>query len=140
VVTFVLDASAILRYLDEEEGADRMTEVLKGCFEGRNRAEISSVQWGEVACRIFKSHGEQMMLTALSGLLRTGVQVISATQQRAVRSGIIKGTKKIPYADCFAVELASDSADHVLMTADFDLKPAAKDIRIEFLPAKLKPN
>ena len=140
MVTFVLDASAILRYLDEEEGADRMTEVLKGCFEGRNRAEVSSVQWGEVACRIFKSHGEQMMLTALSGLLSAGVEVISATRQRAVRSGIIKGTKKIPYADCFAVELASDSPDHVLMTADFDVKPAENDVRIEFLPAKSKPN
>jgi predicted nucleic acid-binding protein len=140
VVTFVLDASAILRYLDEEEGADRITEVLKGCFKGKNRAEVSSVQWGEVACRIFKSHGEQLMLAALSGLLRTGIQVISATQQRAVRSGIIKGIKKIPYADCFAVELAGDSPDHILMTADFDLKPAAKDVRIEFLPPKSKPN
>src|SRR5271170_2294373 len=117
-----------------------MTEVLKGCFEGRNRAEVSSVQWGEIACRIFKSHGEQMMLKALSGLLSTGVDVISATQQRAVRSGIIKGTRKIPYADCFAVELAGDSPDHVLVTADFDVKPAENDIRIEFLLAKSKPN
>ncbi len=139
-MTFVLDASAILRYLDEEEGADRMSEVLRGCLEGRNHVEVSSVQWGEIACRIFKSHGEQMMWTALSGLLNAGVEVVSATQQRAVRSGIIKGIKKIPYADCFAVELAGDSPDHILITADFDVKPAENDIRIEFLPAKSKPN
>ncbi len=37
--------------------------------------------------------------------------------------------------DAFGAELA-DSPDHVLVTADFDLKSAHKDIKIEFLPAK----
>jgi hypothetical protein len=45
----------------------------------------------------------------------------------------------IPYADAFGVELAGDSTEHILVTADFDAKPAADRIRIEFLPPKLNP-
>jgi hypothetical protein len=43
------------------------------------------------------------------------------------------------YADCFGVELAMDSRDHILVTADFGAKPAENDIRIEFLPTKPTP-
>jgi hypothetical protein len=32
------------------------------------------------------------------------------------------------------VELEAKSPAHVLVTADFDLKPASKDVQIEFLP------
>jgi hypothetical protein len=31
---------------------------------------------------------------------------------------------------------ASDSVDHILVTADFDVLPAVNDISIEFLPPK----
>ena len=37
----------------------------------------------------------------------------------------------------FAVELAGDSENHILVTADFDMKPARPDVTIEFLPNKL---
>jgi hypothetical protein len=34
------------------------------------------------------------------------------------------------------IELASDTPDHRLIAAHFDLKPAEQDIAIEFLPPK----
>jgi hypothetical protein len=49
---------------------------------------------------------------------------------------MIKFKHDIPYADAFGVELVSDSADHVLVTADFGLKAAAHAVKIEFLPRK----
>jgi PIN domain nuclease of toxin-antitoxin system len=140
VVTFVFDASAIFRYLDAEEGRSRVAEVLKGCLTGERSAVISSVQWGEVACLLYKRHGARQAKTTLVDLLLSGVEVVPASADRAVKAGIIKATRGIPYADCFAVELAGDSPDHVLMTADFNAKPAENDVRIEFLPAKSKPN
>lgn len=136
VVTCVLDASAVLRYLDKEMGALRVAEILRNCFTGQQRVVISSVQWGEVASILHKRHGPASMEIALVGLLNTGIEVVPATQHRAVRSGIIKATRQVPYADAFAIELAGDSPEHLLVTADFDVKPAEKDIHIEFLPAK----
>jgi hypothetical protein len=95
---------------------------------------MSSVQWGEVACLLYKRHGLLPMEASLADLLSAGVEVVAATPHRAVRSGVIKATRRIPYADCFSVELAGDCSDHVLLTADFDAKPAEADVRVEFLP------
>jgi predicted nucleic acid-binding protein len=135
-VTYALDASAILRYLDGEAGSDRVAEVIKGHLAGRHAAVISAIHWGEVAGVTRKAHGPQAMDRVLSRLLSFGLEIVPATAERAVRAALIKVRRKIPYADAFGVELASDSAEHVLLTADFDVKPAARDVKVEFLPGK----
>jgi predicted nucleic acid-binding protein len=136
MVTYVLDASAILRYLDSEAGADRVEEIIKDHLGGSNRIIVSAVHWGEIASVTWKRHGIETVEKVFFRLFAFGFEVIPATAERAVQSGLIKAQKKIPYADAFGVELASDSPDHVLLTADFDVEPAKHDINIEFLPAK----
>jgi hypothetical protein len=64
------------------------------------------------------------------------MEVVAVTAERAVNSAVIKQGRKIPYADAFGVDLAGDSAEHVLVTADFDVEPAKQDVRIEFLAVK----
>jgi len=140
MVPYVLDASAILRYLDKEEGAQRVAEISKHCIAGRSRVLVSAIQWGEVGGIICKLQGEQFVFPVLARLTAFGWEVIPATAERAVRSGVIKAQLKIPYADAFAVDLAMDSSDHVMLTADFDVEPAQDRVRIEYLPLKSKPN
>ncbi len=135
-MNYVLDASAILRYLDGEAGAERVKEIVKEHLAGKHRVFISAVHWGEVAGIVLKRHGRTRMEDVLSRLSAFGFEVVPASAERAVRSALIKVERKIPYADAFGVELAADSAEHVLVTADLDVKPAEGDVRIEFLPAK----
>jgi predicted nucleic acid-binding protein len=101
---------------------------------------ISAVNWGEVAAVVAKRHGQDAVEVALSGILSFGVEVVPVTAERAVRSGLIKTGKKIPYADCFGVELAQDSPEHILLTADFDVEPARPEVAVEYLAVKPKPN
>jgi predicted nucleic acid-binding protein len=136
MVTYVLDASAILRYLDDEAGAERVEQIIKGLIAGRNTVAISAVHWGEVVGIVFKRHGDAGLRAAVSRLSAFGMEVVAVTGERALRSAVIKQERKIPYADAFGVELAGDSAEHVLVTADFDVEPAKQDVRIEFLPLK----
>jgi predicted nucleic acid-binding protein len=134
MVTYVLDSSTILRYLDGEAGSGRVAEVIKGHLAGRWDIVISAIHWGEIAGVIYKVRGQAAMDLALSRLLAFSFEIVPVTSERAVRAAFIKVSKKIPYADAFGVELA-DFPDHILVTADFDLKPA-KDVKIEFLPRK----
>ena len=136
MVTYVLDASAILRYLDGEAGGDRVSEILKEQMRGSCRAIVSAIHWGEIAGRIAKSHGVQNFHSTLSQLSAMGLEVIPASGERAVNSALIKVKRKIPYADAFGVELAASTLNCVLVTSDFDLKPASQDVKIEFLPRK----
>ncbi len=136
MVTYVLDASAVLRYLDDEAGSERVAEIIKAHLAGACRAIISAVHWGEVAGVTCKLRGRSAMDFTLARLEAFGFELVPATGERAVRASLIKLKGKIPYVDSFGVELASTSSDCVLVTADFDLKPASKHIRIEFLPTK----
>lgn len=56
---FVLDASALLRFADNEAGVDRVAELAK--LAERNQAELymSFVNWGEVVYALLRSQGTQ---------------------------------------------------------------------------------
>jgi predicted nucleic acid-binding protein len=136
MVTYVLDSSAILRYLDDEAGAARVAEIIKSHLAGRCEAIVSALHWGEVAGVTCKAHGKQAMEFVLSRLNAFELQIVAADGDRAVRASLIKIKRDLPYVDAFGVELAGDSGDHVFVTADFDFKPASRDVAIEFLPVK----
>lgn len=133
---YVMDSSAILRYLDDEPGADRVENCINSHIALRDRILLSAIQWGEIASVLLKRHGPLATENALTDLRALDFNLVPATAQRAERAASIKVRMNIPYADAFAIELASDSPNHVLITADFDFKSAERDIRIEFLPAK----
>ena len=135
-MTYALDASAILRYLDGEAGSQRVAEIIKGHLADRHKAVVSAIHWGEVAGVTAKAHGHRAVDLVLSRLLSFGFEIVPATAERAVRAALIKVNRTIAYADAFGVELASDSPEHVLVTADFGVKAAARDVKIEFLPRK----
>ena len=136
MVRYVLDSSAILRYLDGEVGSDRVAEIIKDHMAGRCEAVICSLHWGEIAGQICQRRGAPAMELVLSRLSAFGIEIVPADADRAVRAALIKLKRRIPYVDAFGIELAADGADRVFVTADFDFKPASRDVKIEFLPAK----
>ena len=119
MVRYVLDSSAILRYLDDEAGAARVAEIIKFHLAGGCEAAVSALHWGEVAGITCKLHGRAAMDLVLSRLSAFGLPIIAADADRAVRSSLIKLKRQIPYVDAFGIELASGSQDHVFVTADF---------------------
>ena len=136
---YVLDSSAILRYLENETGAGRVAACITGHLALRDQIAISAVQWGEVASVLLKLYGESEALETLDELLAFNFNLVPATAERAQRAAFLKAELRLAYADAFAAELTLDSPEHTLITADFDFKVAAKKIKIEFLPAKSKP-
>jgi|ERR1017187_4820863 PIN domain nuclease of toxin-antitoxin system len=136
MTTYVLDSSAVLRYLDGEAGSDRVSEIITGHLAGECGAIISSVHWGEIAGHTCKRRGRAVMDLVLSRLAAFGIPVVSVDADRAVRAALVRLKTSIPYVDAFGVELTADSKERVFVTADFDFKPASRDVKIEFLPAK----
>jgi len=136
MVRYVLDSSALLRYLDDEAGSARVAEIIKDHMAGRCEAVICSLHWGEVAGQICKRRGAPTMELVLSRLEAFGFEVVPASADRAVRAALIKLKRRMPYVDAFGLELAAEGRDRVFVTADFDFKPASRDVKIEFLPAK----
>ncbi len=136
MTVYILDSSAVIRYIDSEAGADRVNALLKACVAGQAEVRISAVQWGEVAGNLRKRLGALQQRRILSSFLPSESEIVAASAERAVRAAEIKVDRKIAYADAFALELAMESADHVLVTADYGFKAVDDLARIEFLPAR----
>jgi PIN domain nuclease of toxin-antitoxin system len=136
VTVFVLDSSAVLRFLDSEAGADRVEEILGLRMAQAAEIAISAVQWGEIAGKVRKRLGESGQVRALAMLSRFQPSIVAATSDRAVRAAELKVDRRISYEDAFALDVAMESTDRILVTADCDFKAVEDLARIEFLPAK----
>jgi predicted nucleic acid-binding protein len=136
MTVYVLDSSAVIRYIDSQAGADRVNQVLKACVAGEVEVCISAVQWGEVAGNLRKRLGATQQRRILSSLLPSELEIVPVSGERAVRAAELKVDRKISYADAFALELATSLADHVLVTADYGFKDVDDLAQIEFLPLK----
>jgi predicted nucleic acid-binding protein len=133
---FVFDSSALLRHTDNEPGASRVDEIFEAFLRGNAEIVVSAVQWGEVAGVQRKRFGSAEQERTLQRLGLLGLRIVSATGERAVHAAEIRADRKIAYADAFAIDLAMDSTDHILVTADFGFKAVEDLARIEFLPLK----
>jgi PIN domain nuclease of toxin-antitoxin system len=133
---FVMDASAVLRLLDNEAGRDRVEAIFEEYWDQAGRVEISAVQWGEIAGRVRMKSGLGEQGRAMRRLRELQLRVIDATPERAVHAAELKIDRKISYADAFALDLAMQSPQHLLVTADYGFKAVEDLARIEFLPVK----
>ena|SRR5271165_4096162 len=132
---YVLDASALLRYLDREPGFDRIAALLKHAARGGIRLLVSAVNWGEVVSVLCRAHGLSAATATASKLRALPLTIMAVDADRAEEAGIFKQDFKVPYADAFAGSLAMREKA-TLVTADFDFKSATRAIKIEFLPDK----
>jgi predicted nucleic acid-binding protein len=136
MTVYVLDSSAVLRYIDDEAGAERVEEILGACAARRAEVRISAMQWGEIAGNLRKRLGAAQEKRILSSLLPCESEIVPVSGERAVRAAAIKVDRKLAYADALAVELAMSLDDHMLVTADYGFKGVEDLARIEFLPLK----
>jgi predicted nucleic acid-binding protein len=97
---------------------------------------ISAIQWGEIAAVQRKRFGAQQQKRILQRLRQLDLLIVSVSAEQAERAAELRVDRKLAYADAFALDLAMDSHDHVLVTADYDFKAVADLAQIEFLPAK----
>jgi PIN domain nuclease of toxin-antitoxin system len=136
MIVYVLDSSALLRFIDYEAGADRVRTVLRECVFGQSEVCISAVQWGEVAGKLRKRLGPGNETYALTAALPEEAKIVPATADRAVHAAQLKVDRNLAYADGFALDLAMESQDYMLLTADDGFKSVEDLARIEFLPTK----
>ncbi len=142
-MTYVLDASALLRFTDREPGFERVRSLFYEAAKGNIQILLSAVNWGEIVTVLYRkdSGNAESLLADLSALPITIVPVDAAA---AVAAGKFKWSFKVPYADAFAGALTlrhstpgRKAEQATLVTADYDFRNVPKGtIWIEYLPAK----
>ena len=102
---YVLDANAVLIYLEDRDGANKMRHLFEQTERQQVRLSMSVVNWGEVFYVLAKKSGEQRTRQVLNPL-RKGVDLYAADFGQAELAATLKHKYKIGYADSFAAALA----------------------------------
>lgn len=140
----VLDTSALLRFTDNEAGADVVERWLDQARRGEAQVFMSAVNWGEVVAYVLRTTGPVSATTRerVRQIRRLPFTIQPCGPEEAEAAALFKEQFKVPYADAFAGALATALSSirrqsATLVTADNDFRQIPKNVlRIEFLPAK----
>jgi predicted nucleic acid-binding protein len=130
--TFVLDANAILAYLENRPGAEKVQLLFESRERGRAELAMSAVNWGEVHYILRRNRNLETTARIL-GPLRLALDLVTADPSSAERAAELKTKYKIGCADAFAADLAI-STTGTLVTADREFRKLARVISLQLLP------
>jgi ribonuclease VapC len=128
---YVLDASAVIRYLSNGAGEQKVEALLQRAAKGEAGLLISTVNWGEALYSLAKKVGLKIATADLRAL-SAFVESVSADEANAQVAATIRLHHGLGYADCFAAALAI-RMNATLVTSDPDLAKLGKKLKILLL-------
>lgn len=128
----VLDSWALLCYLEREPGFEKMINLFEKAVESSKPLLMCTVNWGEVYYQVARRFGEQKAQEVERLMQTLPIALVEADKELTREAASIKATKRMAYADCFAVALARLKKAE-LYTGDHELKAVEKEIKIVWL-------
>ena len=128
----VLDAWAIMAYLEDEPPAEKIGILIADALEQNIPILMTVVNVGEVWYSVARRRSARDADQALRWLDEIGIDPVNAdiTLSRSAARYKVKGG--ISYADCFAAALAKQT-NATLVTGDPEFKQLENEIAIEWL-------
>ncbi len=130
--TYVLDANAVLDYLEDGPGADRVGRLLKNAFREETSLLMSVLNWGEVFYHSWQERGEESARNAIANLSRLPIEAVAVDLEQSLKAGEFKARYKMPYVDCLAAALA-EMRQAILVTSDRDFEKLGRRIEVLWL-------
>jgi ribonuclease VapC len=137
VVAYVLDANALLAYLDDTNSAEKVEELLVLAQKEKAIVLMSAVNWGEAYFIHTRGRGEEASEAMRRLVWRFPLKVVPADAKAAEAASEIKARFKLHYADCFAAALALEHKA-IVVTADADYKRLQGQLKILWLTGSKK--
>lgn len=107
VSTFVLDTSALLTFLYDEPGRDRVEALLLRAVDGQVAVRLHRIHMGEAYYVLYRKGGEGTAEAMVDDVQRLPIIVEDRVSPVLMREAAkIKASYKLSYADAFAVGLA----------------------------------
>ena len=128
----VLDSYAVLAFLFQERGHEKVVALFEKAAESDKTLLIAAPNWAEVRYMIERKVGIAQWLEVRTKLLGLPIEIVPVDQELAEMAGEIKATKKMSLADCFAAAL-SQQRKLEIYTGDPEFKAVEKELKIIWL-------
>jgi len=125
---YVLDANAIVRYMNRTADSHRVKALFDKASTGEARLMISVVNWGEV---IYTMANRVGLTRAAADLKAMGaaLETVGIEEDFAEEAATLKHNFKLGYGDSFAAALAIRMSA-TLVTADPDFAKLGKRLKV----------
>lgn len=136
VKTYLFDTSAVLTYLQDEQGADSIQTLLLQYLTGQIHIVISVITLIELRYKLMRQYSPQVVDEMIQKWLWLNIQAIDFTMPLVEWAASYKATAKMSFADaCIAATAKHRGA--VLVHKDPEYQSILDDI--EQLPLPFKP-
>jgi predicted nucleic acid-binding protein len=134
VKEYVLDANAVLRYLDPENGVggDKVRHLIEEAERNQARLLMSVINMGEVLYILIKRAGEEIAFRHIRAM-QHAISMVNVDAEQASQAAILKHHYKLGYADSYAAALAIERRA-TLVSADAAFQKLGRRIRWIKLP------
>lgn len=126
-MNYVLDAVAVLAYLGDEEGAEKVEELLERAEKGKIRLFMNYINLGEVYYIIARELGVSKANEAIAIVKRWNLEFVGVDESIALIAARVKTIHKLSYADAFVVATATDRKG-AIVTGDKEFEGVYPDI------------
>jgi len=128
----ILDACALMVYLEKEAGYEKVKELFVKAAESGNDLLMSAINWGEVFYLLVRDYGITEAEKIQRVIETLPIEFVSVDLSLTKQAALYKATKKLPYADCFAAALAKIHKGE-LITCDKDFKRVENEVKIVWM-------
>ena len=128
----LFDSHAILKFYQDEDGADDVEKLLISSRDGDLMSYISEINLGEVYYKIIRRLGLAAARDHLEQFSELPIRVLPPSSDIILSASEIKAEYAISYADCFAVATAIN-ADASIVTGDPEFKKVAHLVEIVWI-------
>jgi predicted nucleic acid-binding protein len=128
----VLDSYAVLAFLFQESGHEKVVSLLEKAAESDKTLLIAAPNWAEVRYMIERKVGLTRWREARTKLLGLPIEIVPVDQELAEMAGEIKAHKKMSLADCFAAALAKQQKAEIY-TGDQEFRAMGSEIKVVWL-------
>src|ERR1700693_281910 len=130
--TYVLDASALYRFLTGGPGADIVSRLFREGRDAEQPLRMSVVNWGEVYYTIARAQGFKEADKIMERGKVLPLTILDADEVVTNQAPRLKAGHGLHYADCFAAAMAGTG--NVLVTSDVKDFKKIPGLRLLALP------
>ena len=128
----VLDSFALIAYLRDEAGADKVESLLHRAAARHESLHMTEVNYAEVQYIIIRKNGPAGWETAAASLVSLPISFHAVTRELADIAARLKASHRISLANAFACALAKHRKCE-LVTGDPEFKTLERELKIAWL-------
>lgn len=126
---YVLDSFAILAYVWDEGGSDRIEELLRQAKKKEVELFLSRVNWAESYYMICRKENKEKADAVIAMIKEWPIQFVETNESIGLVAGKIKANKAVSLGDAFAIATAIEKGAEVV-TGDPEFEKVADDVSV----------